>query len=93
MAAFVGLTPQRQQSGSSLNYSHLSKVGSAPLRKMLYMPALVAIKYNPVMRAFYEKLQAKGKLKKVAICAVMRKLVHIIYGVLKSNKPFDEKLA
>lgn len=93
VAAFVGLTPQQSQSGTSLNYSHLSKTGNADLRKMLFMPALVAIQHNPVMKAFYEKLIGKGKPKKVAICAVMRKLVHVIYGVLKSNKPFDAKLA
>ncbi len=44
-------------------------------------------------KEFYEKLIEKGKPKKVAVCAVMRKLAHIIYGVLKSNKPFDQQLA
>ena len=92
MAAFVGLNPQHAQSGTSLNYSHLSKTGDAELRKMFFMPALVAIRHEPNIKAFYEKLISKGKAKKVAICAVMRKLVHIIYGVLKSRKPFDAKL-
>lgn len=93
VAAFVGLNPQRSQSGTSLNHSHLSKTGNSDLRKMFYMPALSAIQFNPKIKAFYEKLVAKGKPKKVAVCAVMRKLVHIIYGVLKSNNPYDAKLA
>jgi len=92
VAAFIGLNPQHAQSGTSLNYSHISKTGDAKLRKMFYMPALVAIQCEPSIRAFYEKLLSKGKAKKVAICAVMRKLVHIIYGVLKSQKPFDPQL-
>lgn len=92
VAAFIGINPQHAQSGTSLNRSHISKTGDAELRKMLYMPALVAIQYQPNIKAFYEKLVGKGKPKKVAICAVMRKLVHIIYGVLKSQKPFDAKL-
>ena len=56
------------------------------------MPALVAIQYEPNIKEFYKKLISKGKAKKVAICAVMRKLVHIVYGVLKSRKPFDAQL-
>ena len=56
------------------------------------MPALVAIQREPNIKRFYEKLVSKGKPKKVAICAVMRKLVHITYGILKSQKPFDTKL-
>lgn len=92
MAAFIGINPQHAQSGTSLNYSRISRTGDAELRKMLYMPALVAIKHEPSMRAFHDKLVGKGKLKKIAICAVMRKLVHVIYGVFKSQKPFDATL-
>ena len=92
LVAFIGLNPQIHQSGTSLNHSHLSRTGHSDLRKMLYMPALVAIKHNPILKQFYNKLVAKGKPKKVALCAVMRKLVHIIYGVLKSKTPFDSRL-
>jgi len=92
VAAFVGLNPQHAQSGTSLNHCHISKTGDAELRKMFYMPALVAIQCEPSIKAFYEKLVGQGKPKKVAICAVMRKLVHIIYGVLKSEKSFDPQL-
>ncbi len=88
LAAYVGLNPQQSQSGTSLNYSRISKTGNGKLRQMFYMPALVAIKHDPNIKAFYERLLSKGKAKKVAICAVMRKLVHIIYGVLTSQQPF-----
>ena len=92
VVAFIGLNPQHAQSGTSLNHSRLSKTGDAQLRKMLYMPALVSIQCEPTMGDFYKKLVGKGKPKKVAICAVMRKLVHIIYGVLKSREMFDSNL-
>ena len=78
MAAFVGLNPQHAQSGTSLNKSYLCKTGKSELRKTFYMPALVAIRHNPILKTFYNNLLARGKPKKVAICAVMRKLVHII---------------
>jgi transposase len=53
------------------------------------MPALVAIRYNPILTALYERLVSNGKPKKVAIIAVMRKLLILSYGVLKSEKAFD----
>jgi transposase len=89
-AAFAGLTPSVRQSGSSLQSNgSLSKAGNVRLRKALFMPALVAIRYNPVIKAFYERLLKKGKKKMVAIAAAMRKLLHIIFGVLKHQKPFE----
>jgi len=89
ITSYAGLNPSIAQSGTSINRSSLSKMGCARLRKSLYMPALVAVRFNPLMQAFYEKLLAKGKPKKVALVAVMRKLLVIAYGVLKSGKPFD----
>ena len=67
----------------------LCKIGHARLRKALYMPALVSIQCNPVMIAFYNRLKDKGKNGKVIVCAIMRKLVHIIFGILKSGKKYD----
>jgi transposase len=94
LAAFVGLDPRHRQSGTSVfGRSTISKTGHSSLRKSLYMPAIVAKQHNPILKAFYERLLAAGKSKKLAICAVMRKLLHIIYGVLKSGKPFDANLA
>ncbi len=90
LAAFVGLNPRHHQSGSSVqNRSHISKTGDTSLRKSLYMPAIVAKQHNPLLKALYDRLLASGKSKMLAICAVMRKLLHIIYGVLKSGIPFD----
>lgn len=89
ISSYAGLNPSIEQSGSSVNRSRLSKMGCSRLRKALYMPALVAVRYNPIMVELYDRLQAKGKPKKVALVAVMRKLLVLAYGVLKSGKPFD----
>lgn len=89
ISSYAGLNPRIEQSGTSINHSSLSKMGCARLRKSLYMPALVAVRFNPLMKTFYQKLLAKGKPKKVALVAVMRKLLVLAYGVLKSGKPFD----
>jgi transposase len=67
----------------------MCKIGHARLRKALYMPALVAMQYNPLIVSFARRLRDNGKNGKVIVCAVMRKLVHIIFGVLKSGQPFD----
>jgi transposase len=90
MVAFIGLAPREKLSGSSLKGKpRLSKIGHARLRKALYMPALVSIQCNPIMIDFYNRLKNKGKNGKVIVCAVMRKLVHVIFGVLKSGKKYD----
>jgi transposase len=62
---------------------------NAHARSRFYMPALVAIIHNPVIKAFYERLVARGKNKKGALVACCRKLVMLAYGVLKSGKPFN----
>ena len=94
LAAFVGLNPTVHQSGSSVRgKSRLSKKGNATIRKALYMPAIVARRYNPIIKAFAERLKKAGKSNMLIIGAVMRKLLHIIYGVLKSGKPFDANYA
>jgi transposase len=90
VVAFIGLAPKETLSGSSIKgKSRLCKIGHARLRKALYMPALVSIQCNPVMIAFYNRLHDKGKNGKVIVCAIMRKLVHVIFGVLKSGKMYD----
>ncbi len=90
LVAFIGLAPKETLSGSSIKGKpRLCKVGHARFRKALYMPALVSIQCNPVMIAFYNRLKEKGKNGKVIVCAIMRKLVHIIFGILKSGKKFD----
>ena len=90
MVAFIGLAPKETLSGSSIKgKSRLCKIGNARLRKALYMPALVSIQCNPVMITFYNRLIDKGKNGKVIVCAILRKLVHIIFVVLKSGKKYD----
>lgn len=91
LASFCGVAPREYQSGTSINgRGAMSKIGSAHLRKSLFLPAMVALKYNPALKGLKERLSEKGKPKMVIIGAAMRKLIHIIYGVLKSNEPFDE---
>jgi transposase len=61
------------------------------LRKALFFPALTALRYNPFVRSLQERLQSRGKSKMAIVGAAMRKLLHLVYGVLKSGKPFDPK--
>jgi transposase len=93
VAAHVGLTPRKDQSGSSLNKTRLSKLGSSRLRKALYFPAISALKHNEVIKSFASRLSRNGKKPMEVICAAMRKLLHIAFGVLKHHRPFDPNLA
>ena len=89
-AADAGVTPAQHQSGTTVRKRpKLSKVGKASVRAQLYMPALNAMRTNPLIRTFVARLQARHKPTKVIICAVMRKLLHLAYGVLKNKTPFD----
>lgn len=89
VAAHAGLCPAIEQSGTSLARSHLSRTGSAKLRRLLYFPAIVAMKWNPLIRSFAGRLQARGKRPMVIIAAAMRKLLVLAYGVVKSGRAFD----
>jgi transposase len=90
LVAFLGLNPTTHQSGTRAKMAtSISKMGNAPMRQALYMPAVVAKQHNAPVRDFYARLVARGKHKKVALVAAMRKLVHIIFGVWKSAQPFD----
>ena len=88
--AYAGLDPREYSSGTSLRkYTRISKVGNAHLRRALYMPALVASRVEPHLRGFYEHLLARGKSKRQALVAVARKLLHAIYGMFRSQRPYD----
>jgi len=90
LACYLGLTPQRWESGTSVKgRARISKAGPARLRALLYMPAVVAKKHNRHIRELYERLLARGKPKMLAITAAMRKLVHLCFGVVHSNQPYD----
>lgn len=91
-AAFAGLVPRDRQSGTLRGRAHLSKLGSARLRVAVYFPALAAMRFNPILHAFAARLLATGKHKMVVVAAVMRKLLHIVYGVLKHRQPFNPAL-
>ena len=93
VVAFAGLAPVLRESGQWRGNTHISKTGDAALRKVLYMPALCAKRYNPVIQVFWNRLQANGKNGKAITCAAMRKLIHIAFGVIKSGKPFDPNYA
>ncbi len=90
LVAFAGLNPRHHTSGSSVHKKPtMSRTGSASLRAALYMPALVAMRFNPLLRAFADRLRTRGLPNKAIIVAVMRKLLHLVFGVLKSGQPFD----
>lgn len=90
LAAYAGVTPRQFRSGSSIHRpTHISKCGNARLRAALYFPAMVALRHNPIVCAFGQRLKASGHTGKSIVVAAMRKLLHLVYGVLKSGRPFD----
>lgn len=92
-AAFLGLVPVQHESGSSVRgRSHLSKAGNAQVRAKLYMAAVVAIQHNPDIKDQYARLLRHGKTKMCALGAAMRKLVHICFGVLKHQTPYQAQV-
>jgi transposase len=94
LAAYLGLVPVQWESGSSVRgRPRMSKAGPAYLRKLLYMPAIVASRCNPHIKAVSERLLAKGKAKMAIIGACMRKLAHLCFGVIHSGRPYEPNYA
>jgi len=94
VAAYAGLSPRQRRSGTSIHERpRLCKTGNSRLRKALYMPAIVALRFNPVLRVFADRLTALGKNKRLVIGAVMRKLLVLAYGILRSGTRFDPNYA
>jgi len=93
IAAQAGVTPRKRQSGTSLKQTSLSKLGNARLRKALYFPAIVARQHNEIVKEFAKRLKKNGKTPMQIVCAAMRKLLHIAFGVLKHKRAFDASLA
>lgn len=93
VTAFAGLNPRLQESGKLKGHVRISRMGSARLRAGLYMPAIVAMTYNPAIQEMAQRMRANGKAGKQIVCAAMRKLLCIAYGVLKSGNPFNPELA
>jgi transposase len=93
-AADAGLTPSQYTSGKSVHRKpKLCKIGKGSVRGILFFPAITAMQHNPIVRALKERLQARGKDWKVIVGAAMRKLIHLAYGVLKNQTPFDPNYA
>jgi transposase len=88
-AAYVGVEPRGEESGTWKGKTRLSKQGNARLRAALYFPALAGLRCNPVLQALAARLRAAGKCPMVIVGAAMRKLVHLAFGVLHQGKAFD----
>lgn len=90
LAAYAGLNPSIRTSGSSVKgRGSMSKMGSQLLRKVLYLPAMSLMGRQTAMRPFIDKLRSRGKKGKVIVGAVMHKLLHIIFGVMKKQIAFQ----
>jgi transposase len=93
VTAYAGLDPRQHESGSSVcGRPRISKVGHSLIRKRLYMPAMVTLYRTTWGRRFLERLTAAGKTPMTIIVAMMRKLLHVAFGVLKAGQKFDPTL-
>lgn len=92
--AYAGLNPMERQSGTSIKGKpRLSKAGNAQVRKILYFPAISALRHNPVIKQLGDRLRKRGLCEMAIIGAAMRKLLHLVFGVVKTGKVFDENYA
>ena len=92
IASLVGVAPMNRDSGQ-FRGKRMTGGGRRLVRSRLYMPTLVAIRYNPAIKKYYQHLLSQGKPKKVAIIAAMRKLLIILNTMTKNNQPWTEKIA
>jgi transposase len=88
LTAFAGVCPQLRQSGKSVASSRTTHIGNRQIRKVLYMAALAALRSNAVIKAFADRLRERGKTNMEIIVAAMRKLLVLVFGVLKTRRPF-----
>lgn len=89
IAALVGVAPFNRDSGQSRGKRRISG-GRTEIRSLLYLAAIVAIRHNPPLRAYYQQLRERGKLKKVAIVACMRKLLTCLNAMVRDNEPWED---
>jgi len=89
IAALVGLEPMNRDSGRYRG-KRMTGGGRSEVRKQLYMPTLVAIRHNSVIRAYYQRMLQAGKSKMVAIVAAMRKMLTILNAMIANNQPWIE---
>lgn len=88
IAALVGVAPMAHDSGRSKGRRRVQG-GRFEIRRVLYMATLTAARYNPAIKAFYERLRAAGKLPKVALIACMRKLLTVLNAMVRTGKPWE----
>jgi transposase len=87
IAALVGVAPFNDDSGHRRGKRKI-KGGRADIRQVLYMATVAAVRFNPIIRGFYQHLLHQGKLKKVAIVACMRKFLTILNAMIRDMRPF-----
>lgn len=92
-AAFAGVVPRPHDSGTHVGRRVMSKLGPGRVRKALYFPAIAAIRFNPSLQPLTRRLRGAGKPPMLIIGAAMRKLIHLAFGVLKSGRGYDPRLA
>lgn len=92
VAAQAGITPFRRQSGTTVDKTSVSKIGNKRIRRALYLPAMTAARHNEIVKEFNERLKRNGKSGKQRVCASIRKLLHIAFGVIKNDRPFDPNI-
>ena len=91
LVAYAGLSPKQSQSGSSVRHkTHLCKMGSSRLRKALFFPAMSGLDHNPLWTEMRNRMLARGKAKMCIIGVAMRKMLTLVFGILKSGKRFDK---
>ncbi|WP_158584234.1 transposase, partial [Salinibius halmophilus] len=93
LAAYLGLIPRMRESGKFAGKTMITKAGPARFRAKLYMAAVSALKYSPDISALKKRLEARSLKGKQIVCAAMRKLVQICYGVVKSQTPYQAAAA
>lgn len=92
IVAYFGINPEFKQSGDGITGKHMSKKGRKGIRGALYMPALAAMKCDPMMKELYFRFRAMGKNHYFTMGVLIHKLLRIIYGILKSEKPYDIRI-
>ena len=90
IAAESGVTPKKRQSGTTLNHTSISRIGKKRLRGGLYMPSVSARRFNKPVKRLVDRMKQNNKIGHQLSCAAIRKLIHIAYGVIKNDEPFDQ---
>lgn len=92
MTSYFGVHPTYKQSGDGIWGNHMSKKGRGEMRSLLYMCSLSAVRFNPILNTVYKRSRVKGMNHHQAAGVVMHKMLRIMYGILKSKKPFDAQI-